>query len=180
MDKPVEIDLTAQVQPLPHPYLDSVRKKISPEDNPMQPPITIELFDNRFSIVFSRRFLTRVERTRILEKQVSSRVVLKLGGKWQLPQVVLRHQPDSGKRNKAARKEKRKMPQARLRIEGQTEEEERGAGVGLLPPPAARGFMLDAKDDNGDWVLWSMSENPAESGDDEGIRWNFVRVLDVI
>ncbi len=179
---PLEIDLTAQVQPLPYPYLDSIRKKVSLEDNPMQPPITIELFDNRFSMVLSRRFLTRVEWTRILEKQVSSLLVLKSGGKWQLPQVVLRHPPDSGKRNKAARKGKRKgerMPQAQLRIEDQTEEERR-VEVELLPPPAARGFTLDAKDDHGDWVLWSMSENPAESGDDEGIKWNFVRVLDVI
>ena len=183
VDKPVEIDLTAQVQPLPHPYLDSVRKKMSLEDNPLQPPITIELFDNRFSIVFSRRFLTRVEWTRILEKQVSSRVVLKLGGKWQLPQVVLRHRPDSRKRNQAAKKGKGKgerMPQARLRIEGQKEEEGRAGVEPILPSPSAQGFTLDAKDEHGDWVLWSMSENPAESGDDEGIRWNFVRVLDVI
>lgn len=184
MDKPVEIDLTAQVQPLPHPYLDSIRKKSTPlEDNPLQPPITIDLFDNRFSIVFSRTFVTQVERTRILEEELSSRVVLKLGGKWLLPQVVLRRPPESEKRNKTARewkrKKQRRMPQAQLRMEGLTEEERR-AGVELIPPPAAAGFSLDAKDENGDWILWSMSENPAESGDDEGIKWNFVRVLDVI
>lgn len=183
MDKPVEIDLTTQVQPLPHPYLDSLRKKSAPlEDNPLQPPITIDLFDNRFSFVFSRRFVTRVEWTRISEEELSSRVVLKLGGKWQLPQVVLRRPPDSEKRSKTARewkrKKQRRMPQAQL-IQGLTEEERR-AGVELIPPPAARGFNLDATDEHGDWILWSMSENPAESGDDEGIKWNFVRVLDVI
>ena len=179
VDHPVEINLTTQVQPLPHPYLDSIRKKAPLEDNPLQPPITIELFDNRFSIVFSRRFLTRVEWTRILEKQDSSLVVLKIGGKWQLPQVVLRDPPISKNPNKAAWKwkwkgKREKMPQARLHIEDLTEEDRR-SGVELLPP-----FTLNVKDENGDWVLWSMSENPAESGDDEGIKWNFVRVLDVI
>ena len=179
MGKPVEIDLTAQVQPLPHPYLDSIRKKAPLDDNPLQPPITIELFDNRFSIVFSRRFLTRVEWTRILEKQGLGLVVLTLGGKWLLPQVVLRDPPISKNPNKAARYWKKKwkeakMPRARLHIEDLTEEDRR-SGVELLPP-----FALDKKDENGDWVLWSMSENPAESGDDEGIKWNFVRILDVI
>lgn len=175
---PVEIDLTAQVQPLPHPYLDSIRKKAPLEDNPLQPPITIELFDNRFSIVFSRRFLTRVEWTRILERQGLGLVVLTLGGKWLLPQVVLRDPPISKNPKKATRYWKKKwkeakMPQARLHID--LTEEDRRSGVELLPP-----FTLDKKDENGDWVLWSMSENPAESGDDEGIKWNFVRILDVI
>jgi uncharacterized protein (DUF2132 family) len=183
VSQPVEINLTTQVQPLPHPYLDSMRKNSTPlEDNPLQPPVTIELFDNRFSIVFSRKFLTRVEWTRIREEQLSSLVVLKLGGKWQLPQVVLRHPRNSEKRNKTARVwkgKKKRMPQAHLRIEELTEEERR-AGVELMPQPAARSFTLDVKDEHGDWILWSMSENSAESGDDEGIKWNFVRVLDVI
>ena len=183
--RPVEIDLTTQVQPLPHPYLDSMRKGSTPlEDNPLQPPITIELFDNRFSIVLSRRFLTRVEWTRTVEEQLSSLVVLKLGGKWQLPQVVLRQPPDSAKRNKTARARKgkvKRMPQAQLRIEDLTlTEEETRAGVEPVPLPAARGSLLGENDENGDGILWSMSEDPAESGDDEGIKWNFVRVLDVI
>jgi hypothetical protein len=180
VDNPVEVDLTTLIQPLPHPYLDSMRKKWTTlEDNPLQPPITIELFDNRFSLVFSRRFLTRVEWTRTLEGQPLSQVVLKLGGTWQLPQVVLRRPPELKKADRQGRKKKKETPVVRLRIEDLTEEE-RQAGVELLPPPAARGFTLDVRDDRGDLILWSMSEDPAESGYDEGIRWDFVRVLDVI
>jgi len=151
--------------------------RTSLEDNHMQLPIEIELFDSRFSLIFSRRFLTRVEWSRMLEKQHLSRVVLTLGGKWQLPQVVLRHLP---KKRKAARKwnKKQEIPTVQLDVEDRTEE--RHVGVELSPPPPARGFTLDAKDDRGDWVLWRMPENPAESGDDEGIKWKFVRVLDVI
>lgn len=174
VNNPVEIDLTTQIQPLPHPYLDSMRKNQVPsEDNPLQPSIKIELFDNRFSLVFSRRFFTRVEWTRVLEGHPLSRVILKLGGKWQLPQVVLRHPP-----KKAVRKWKKKQVTSlsRLHLEDPTEEEKR-AGVELLP---LQGFVLDTRDENGDWILWKVSEEPAVSGDNEGVKWEFVRVLDVI
>ena len=176
--KPVEIDLTTQIQPLPHPYLDSMR--VSLGDNPTQSPIKIDLFDNRFSLVFSRRFLTHVEWTRMMEKQPLSQVVLRLGGKWQLPQVVLR---TTRKQKEAAGKRKRKSKAtlARLHVEVKDRpEEERLAGVESLPLPATPGFILDARNELGDWILWEMPQNPADSGEDEGVKWKFVRVLDVI
>ena len=49
-----------------------------------------------------------------------------------------------------------------------------------LPLPGTRGFTSDARNELGDWILWGVSENPADSGEDEGIKWKFVRVLDVI
>ena len=91
-----------------------------------------------------------------------------------MPQVVLRKQ----KRAAGKWKREEEMPLVHLHIEDRTEEEI--AGVESLPLPATQGFTLDAKDDLGDWILWEMSESPADSGEDEGIKWKFVRVLDVI
>ena len=72
----------------------------------LKSPLPQQIVNDRFSLVFSRRFLTRIEWTCMMEKQPLSGVVLKLGGGWYLPQLALdcprsrRSRPEKGKKGR--------------------------------------------------------------------------------